>query len=141
MDWAALTALAEALGKTSALARTLGWIQDGWGTALPPGVPVGGGLALSEILENGRRRRWDPMWQVAPVRVWQRLAMVRHARGWRAKINYLVGMALPTRAKMKAVHDPRTPLGWTFWYFAHPIWQCFRILRSWVRHVQQRLLP
>jgi len=138
LDWTRVTALAKDLGKAPALARALGWLREGWNTALPPGVAAGGGPPLAAILRAGRR---SASGSSTRLRLWQKLGLVRHAIGWRARTRYLVGLVLPSPAKVRAMHDPKSPLAWAFWYGAHPFWQCGRVLRSLAADARRRLVP
>jgi len=138
LRWDKLQRLALDLGKGKSLARTLGWLQTYWGTPLPKGVAAGGGLPLPQILANGRRRRLDPAWDPARSRVWHRLGQVRHAPGWRAKALFLTSLVLPSRAKMKALHEPRSPLAWVFWYLAHPFWKGARLTAQFISNLWHR---
>ena len=138
LDWTRVTALARELGKAPALARALGWLREGWNTPLPPGVAAGGGPPLAAILAAGRHRGPQP--PVMPL-LWQKLAMIRHAHGWRARTRYVAGLVAPSRAKLRAVHDPRSPLAWAFWYGAHPFWQFGRALKRLVADARRRLVP
>lgn len=139
LDWVRLNRLAAALGKEQALRRALGWLQEHWGTPIPAGLPAGGGLPLARILHNGRRFYADPDRKPIQFRTWQRLAQVRHARGWQAKAAFLGALLIPSPAKIKDRYHPQTRAAWCFWYLAHPFVLAARALRSLARHVQQSL--
>ena len=133
LDWDRMVDLARTLGKEPALKRTLGVLQANWGTPVPPGLAEAGGLPLTDFFDRGRALRRDPMVVLSWSRIWLRLKQVRQVPGLGARIMFLLTLVVPGRAKMQAIHAPKTGLGLAFWFVAHPFWKAWRILASLAR--------
>lgn len=127
LRWDALARLANEQNAGAALGRVLATLSTFWGTPVPPEALGRKGYDMARILEEGRRMVGRP--RERRENLWRRLSMVRHAPGLWGKVRFLGALLVPSRAKMRAFHNPRGPAGWVFWYLAHPWWKGYRVVR------------